>query len=263
MGDAVNITLGRPSLNGDTIHLAGTNVGGEHQPDVNVEDGTNNTWNALDVDGTSASDHDYGTITLGPSHPGNVTFANGINVSYGILTLGSANGGAYIFNGNSYILNDSALIAQGGRYQSDPFIVNGTLGVSGGSTANFTTAPLEGHGTIDVVGSGTVDVGRVLAGLHMDVFKGGELIINNGMQFQGTIVEDNGGGVDVLNAGSAVREVLHQATDTLDLLNKSGATVADLKFSGDPTLYAASDGRGGMDILTLPVLHPLPITFAH
>jgi hypothetical protein len=77
-------------------------------------------------------------------------------------------------------------------------------------------APLEGHGIVEAAGNGVVDVGRVLAGLHMDVFKGGQLIINNGMQFQGTISEDNGGLVDVLNAGSAVREVLHQATDTTE-----------------------------------------------
>ena len=92
------------------------------------------------MDGTSASDKDYGTVTLGPSHPGNVTFANGINVSYGILTLGSSNGGSYTLNGNSLITNDSALIAPGGRYQADPFIVNGTLGVSNSATEDWLSA---------------------------------------------------------------------------------------------------------------------------
>ena len=50
---------------------------------------------------------------------------------------------------------------------------------------------------------------------------------------------------------------------TLDLLNRTGANVAELKFAGASTLYATADGGGGMDITTAHHIGSLPTIFVH
>ena len=52
------------------------------------------------------------------------------------------------------------------------------------------------------------------------------------LAFLGTISEAPGGVVDVLNATTAVEEIFHRSTGMLDLLDKTGAAVASLKFAG-------------------------------
>ena len=141
------------------------------------------------------------------------------------------------------------------------------MDVSSGATASFQPAPLQGNGTIDVDQGGTVDVARVVAGLHMDVDRGGTLVVGSygspALGFLGTINEAPGGVVDVLSAPGAVSEIFHRSTGTLDLLNRTGANVAELKFAGASTLYATADGGGGMDITTAHHIGSLPTIFVH
>jgi hypothetical protein len=71
------------------------------------------------------------------------------HLSFGNLELGSANGGTWTIDGRSTITNGSTFTASGGRLEADPFILNGRMTVSKGSTADFLTAPVQGSGTID------------------------------------------------------------------------------------------------------------------
>ena len=86
--------------------------------------------------------------------------------------------------------------------------------VSNQSTAYFRPVKLEG-GTVNVEAGSVVDMNTVLAGLHVNVAKGGYLLLQSQnpqaapSTFRGTINEAAGGTVLVYGAQSAVREIFH------------------------------------------------------
>jgi hypothetical protein len=260
-GNGARINVTSPFLNGDNVIFTGTSAATE--PLVYLDDGVVNTLNSLAVTGHSASALAFGEILIYPPNPGNLVIANGIHLSYGDLTITFANGGSATLNGISSVTNNSTFDALGGRYQADPYILNGSLTVSNHSTADFSFAPLQGGGTVDIETGATVDVSRVAAGLNIDL-NSGTLVASNtygAMSFLGTIHEAAAGTTDVLNATTAVKEVLHASTGMLDLLDQAGTTVAALKFAGASTLYTTPDGHGGMDITTTHHTGSLPTVF--
>ena len=187
----------------------------------------------------------YGLISVGfvpggglPSTGDNLTLTHGVTLSYGNLNIFGDMGGTVTLDGASTVTNDSTFTATGGRSLVSPFVLNGSMTVSNQSTADFHNATLEGHGTVNIEAGSTVDMSTVLAGLHVNVAKGGYLLLQsaNGhpptdLSFHGTINEAAGGTVLVYGAQSAVREIFHTATGTLDLLNKAGTQIASLQFA--------------------------------
>ena len=136
--------------------------------------------------GNLASNEAYGKVTLGPNNPGNLTLDNGIQMSYGNLTMGGA--GTYTLNGNSYILNNSTFTAGGGSPHTR-FNINGNISVSNSSTANFDDVTLKGTGSLYVGGGSTLTVDQVAAGIYASAGRAGDLVIEDGMKFLGTITE--------------------------------------------------------------------------
>ena len=142
--------------------------------------------------------------------------------------------------------------------------------VSNQSTADFRPVRLEGHGTVNVDAGSTVDMNTVLAGLHVNVAKGGYLLLQSqnpqvAPSFQGTINEAAGGTVLLYGAQSAVREIFHTATGTLDLLNKVGTQIASLQFAPGSREYTeiglAPGGPANNQfavITTVPTLYGQP-----
>jgi hypothetical protein len=246
-GNRFQLIGGNSVLNGYNVHFAGTSPG--DRPIVTFSDDVNNSLLSVSVIGHSASSEFYGEMDISP--PGhNVSFSHGISESYGNLILNSYDG-PFIIGGNSTITNDSTLSVGDPLSPPNPFVLNGSMSVSNGSTANFSAALLQGRGTIDVLGDSIVDVNHVIAGLQFDLLKGSNLYLSNGMTFQGTINEGAGGYTEIENASTAVREIFHQATGTVDLLNKSGALVADVK-SSNGVLYAEQGGHGIVQLSELP-----------
>jgi hypothetical protein len=254
-----------PYLNGYNVILDGTSAAGG--PVVYINNQVINTLNNITVDGSSATAMAYGGLIVYPPDSPALTITHGIDLSFGNLTTGSAVGGSGTLDGNSIVTNHSVLTAIGGRYFAAPLVLNGHMSVSNGSTANFSLLPLQGAGTLEIDAGGTVDVTRVVAGLHLDVDRGGTLVVGSygspALGFLGTINEAPGGVVDVLSAPGAVSEIFHRSTGTLDLLNRTGANVAELRFAGASTLYATADGGGGMDITTAHHIGSLPTIFVH
>jgi hypothetical protein len=246
-----------PAIDGDNVIFAGTQISFQTGPAVLFSDGKNHVLNSIIEHGSPGS-LASGLMDIFPPLNSNVTITHGLNLSFGDLALGSANGGTWTIDGRSTITNGSTFTASGGRYAADPFILNGRMTVSNGSSADF-LAPVQGSGTIDVDAGSTVDLDRVTAGLHVDL-AGGSLITGQTfrMAFLGTIHESASGSVDVMNAAGATEEIFHRSTGMLDLVNGSGTTVAALKFSGDPTLYTTPNGSGGMDITTTHQAASLP-----
>ena len=266
-GNGANVNVTTPFLNGYNVTLAGTSQANE--PIVRfVDTNVANTLSSVSEYGHSAHALAYDEITMNPFDQPGLTVTNGIVLSFGKLAMGSSDGGATTIGGTSVITNDSTFTASGGRYQADATVLKGAMIVAGGSTADFSRAPLQGNGTIYVEGSSTVDVNKVVAGLHVDVLSG-KLVDTNGfgasggMSFLGTIDETAGGTTDVLNATTAVEETFNRSTGVLDLLNKSGVDVAQLKFAGASTLYTTPDAAGGMDITTAHHAGSLPTIFVH
>jgi len=261
-GDGAKINVTSPFLNGYDVIFAGTSAATE--PLVYLDDGVVNTLNSLVESGHSASAMAFGEMLIYPPNQGNLVIANGIHLSYGDLTITFANGGSATINGSSNITNNSMFNALGGRYQADPYILNGRLTVSNGSTADFSHAPLQGSGTIDVEAGATVDVNKVAAGLNVDL-NGGTLVATNnygsGLSFLGAIHQAPAGTTDVLYATAATHEVFHGSTGMLDLLDQTGAAVASIKFAGASTLYTTPDGHGGMAITTTHHIGSLPTVF--
>ena len=247
-----------PAIDGDNVILAGTQISFQTGPVVLFSDGKNHVLNSI-VEHGSPGSLAAGLMDIFPPLNSNVTITHGLHLSFGNLELGSANGGTWAIDGRSTITNGSTFTASGGRLEADPFILNGRMTVSHGSTADFLTAPVKGSGTIDVGAGSTVDLDRVTAGLHVDL-AGGSLVTGQvfRMAFLGTIHESASGSVDVMNTADATQEIFHRSTGMLDLVNGSGTTVAALKFSGDPTLYTTPNGSGGMDITTTHQAASLP-----
>ncbi len=103
-----------------------------------------------------------------------LTLTHGVSLSYGNLAIGGDTGGFVALDGASTVTNDSTFLATGGRYLNGPFVLNGSMTVSHGSTADFRHATLEGHGTVNIDAGSVVDMNTVLAGLHVNVAKGGD-----------------------------------------------------------------------------------------
>ena len=107
----------------------------------------------------------------------NLTLTHGVSLSYGNLTITGDTGGTVTLDGASTVTNDSTFIATGGQVFNSPFVLNGSMTVSHESTADFHNATLEGHGTVNIEAGSMVDMSTVLAGLHVNVAKGGELLL--------------------------------------------------------------------------------------
>jgi hypothetical protein len=153
------------------------------------------------------------------------------------------------------------------------------MNVSANSTANFDNATLSGSGTLNIQAGGTVDAKTISAGLHVNVANGGVLSLlspsSGEMSSVGMIHEAAGGrvfigGLPMSEPGplsTATSEVFHEASGTLDLLNKSGAQVASLQFapgSHEYTSTVSSRGAFFLDITTNPaLLGTLHTTFTH
>ncbi|MGA8192410.1 MAG: hypothetical protein WB902_03470, partial [Acetobacteraceae bacterium] len=125
----------------------------------------------------------YGAIEVGDT-PTNqfplnasLTLTHGVSLSYGNLAIGGDTGGFVALDGASTVTNDSTFLATGGRYLNGPFVLNGSMTVSHGSTADFRHATLEGHGTVNIDTGSVVDMNTVLAGLHVNVAKGSDLLL--------------------------------------------------------------------------------------
>ena len=259
-GAAINVTT--PYLNGYNLTLDGTSEAS--QPFVRFVD-TNvlNTLNSINVFGCSEHAMAFGTVLMNPFDQPGLIITNGVHLSHGNLTLGSSDGGTTTIGGLSVVIDHSDFTAWGGRYHADATVLKGAMIVANGSTADFSNASLQGNGTIYMVDDSTLDVRQVSAGLHMDVLNGGTLVVNDGMGFQGTIYETPNAVTDVLNAKTAVKEIFHQSTGVLDLVNQIGADVASLKFAGAATLYTTPNVAGGMDITTGHHVGSLPVIFIH
>lgn len=212
----------------------------------------NQNWHLNNVmaDGWYPGHEAFGQVKLEGPYDGTVTIDYGVSLSFGHVTLGTVDGGAYVLNGASKVDNYSTFTAYGGRYgpmgDGDWFNVNGTMSVTNHSIADFDNATLAGTGTIHVSSSGTVDVNHIIAGLHMNVDKGGTLFLHN-PNSAGRINLAAGGAVFVAGASDAMKEVFHEATGTLDLLNRSGVQVASLKFApGSHEYTSAASFHGGL-----------------
>ena len=256
-----------PVINGYEVTFAGAGPGvySGDVPTLVFSDGANHTLTSIIETGHSAQALSYGVAEFSYPRAGNATITYGIHLSYGNLAIGSANGGTWTINGVSTITNDSVLNAWGGRNHADPLVINGWMTVSHGSTADFSFAPVQGRGMIDIESGGTVTADRIAAGLHIYVGCDGKLVTGTvfKMAFLGTIHETASGVVEVPNAKTVTSELFDRSTGVLDLLDKSGAVVDRLKFSGAHMLYTTPDGHGGMDITTAHHAGSLPVFFAH
>jgi hypothetical protein len=214
---------------------------------------------------------------------GNLTLTHGISVSNGHLTIFNEAGGTVTLNGASTVANGSTFQASGPpslhAHHPGSYVLNGSLNVSHGSMANFQDAKVGGHGTVNI-GAGaygdtnTVTMNNVLAGLHVNVANHSHLILRaedtgGAISFHGTISEAAGATVSIFGAASsAVREIFHTATGTLDLLNKVGTQVASLQFAPGSREYTEiSPGAQYVAITTSPIAgpaaHTLPTIFTH
>jgi hypothetical protein len=203
-----------------------------------------------------------------------LTLTNGFGVGNDSSLGMTALGGPVTLNGSSYVLNDSTFTASGGKYNyaGNSFTLNGSLTVGNNSIANFNNAPLHGPGTVNINAGSIVDMHSLLAGLHVDVGSAGRLFLQSPND-AGTINEAPGGFVFVGGAAtSAAREVFHQATGVMDLLNRAGAQVSSVQFAPGSHEYASTlDLRtaggvvtGSMEITANPHFPGnLPTTFTH
>ena len=245
-------------------------------------DHSNHTVAVVAQQGTPARQV-YGEVADKSS--GNLTLTHGISLSNGNLTIANESGGTVTLNGASTVANGSSFVAASGPgpfHALGSYVLNGSLTVSNGSMANFQDAALRGPGTINV-GNGSnleagasVDMNTVLAGLHVNVARNSELILRpenagGAMSFHGTISEAAGSLIEVYGAArTAVREIFHTATGTLDLLNKVGTQVASLQFAPGSREYTSiSPGAQGQYVnittspITGPTAHTLPTIFTH
>jgi hypothetical protein len=208
----------------------------------------------------------YGEVSFTPSNFG-LTIEYGVHVSYGDVSLVRADGGPITLKGNSTVAKDSAVTVYGGRYQADPLIFNNAkLTVSGNSTLDSTTSPIQGTGTIKIDHGSTVDVKSITAGVHVN--DSGLLNFTYGPIIPTTTAPidlASNGVVDVELTSTATSAVLHQSTDILDLMGPTAGAppLISLQFTGDPKLYVTPDGHGGMDITTHEVVGSLTTIFSH
>jgi hypothetical protein len=218
-------------------------------------------WTLRAVDGVGEPGHKvYGSVTIQPYY-GSVVLQQGVALSEANVTFGVNGGGAgpFVFNGASTVTDSSVLTANGGRYASlglgSPYVINGSMSVTNNSVANFANVTVKGPGTIHVGSGSTVDMQAIAAGLHVDVDKGGKLSLLY-PNSTGTINESAGGAVFIGGATTATKEVFHEASGTLDLLNKSGAQVASLKFApGSHEYTSTAPIHGGLlEITTNPMM---------
>jgi hypothetical protein len=278
-GALVHVTS--PFLDGYAVTLAGTNA--TNAPTLSFEDnslkpGAPEVWNRLNsliVHGTSAQHIAYGDVriwlTAGTyEHGGSVMITNGINLSYGHLDFNSVNGGSYDIEGISQVANHSTFDDYGGRYHADALTIDGRMTVSGHSTVDFTVAPIQGTGVIEIETGSTVNVDRISTILLMKVDNTGTLNIASGyfMRFLGQIELAPGGVVDDRNAGAATKEFFNRSTGELSLVGSGiDSTVDKLDFRGNRgtnlTPYAQPDGHGGMLITTQHSAMSLPTSFVH
>lgn len=223
-------------------------------------------WTFQSVVGVGTPGHDvYGSVHLEAPYSGTVNLLRGVALSNANITLGTTDGGGFVLNGASTVTDDSTLTAYGGRYHHDPFVLNGSMSVSNNSVANYANATLQGPGTVHIGSGSTVDMKTVLAGLHVDVDRGGRLSLLY-PNSAGTINEAAGGYVLIGGATTAASEVFHQASGTLDLLDKSGVQVASVQFApGSHEYNSTLPIHGGLlEITTNPTMPGnLPTTFIH
>jgi hypothetical protein len=292
-----DVTYTSPSINGYDVFLDGVSGAGGG---LSFFDGTGNTLNAIYVVG----DHS-GSVFLSPTS--SLTVSHGMEIydngalamtadGKGITLDGTtlvednsslnifATGGSIVMNGNTYVNDNSTLLVPHGLVTpNSPVILNGNLTVGGGqgtienANANFNSAPLEGRGTVNIEAGGSVDMQTVLAGLHVNVGYASALFLQS-PNSAGMIHEADGGTVFAGGAAiTAAREVFHQATGVMDLLNKAGAQVSSIQFTPGSHEYASvidlRTGPGGtaggvvtgsMEITT-NANYPgnLPTTFTH
>jgi hypothetical protein len=221
---------------------------------------TNSVWTFNSVVNDGYQGHKgYGEVNIMAPYGGTVVLQHGVQLSNANVTLSETVGGSYTLNGNSTVTSGSTLTAWGGRYASiglgDTFHLNGSMYVNTHSVANFNNANLAGTGTFHIASGGTVDLRALAAGLHADVDKGGMLFLG-GPNSAGTIIEAAGGAVFIKGATTATHEIFHEASGTLDLLNKSGVQVASLKFApGSHEYTSVAPIHGGLlEITTNPMM---------
>jgi hypothetical protein len=267
-----DVTYTIPLINGYNVFLDGVDGNGGG---LTFADGTGNTLNAIYVPGG-----DSGSVVVDPTS--SLTLTHGVSLSNGNLTINNLSVGAVTLDGASTVANESTFRAEGppGPFsQRGSFVLNGSLTVSNGSTANLQDAAVQGHGTVNI-GAGnaeafgnTVLMDAVLAGIHVNVGKGSELILQNlrnpggAISFHGTISEAAGSTIEVYGAQTAVREIFHTATGTLDLLNKVGTQVASLQFAPGSREYTSisPNAQGQYATITTDAhaAHTLPTIFTH
>jgi hypothetical protein len=250
----------------NTLQLGGTNAAA--QPVVSIDDGTTNTIGEIIVGASRQFNPHvayFGEVIVDPFTT--LTVTHGVKLLHGSLLI--ANAGVNVTLGGLSIVGDgSTLTLAGGRSQDDPITLNGILAVGGRSVVDSRDAPIQGGGLIDVEAGGTVDLNTVRAGLHIDVDRGGMLLLQDPLtglppSMQGVIREGSGGLIVLDGAVGETKEVFHTATGVMDLLSAGGAVVAALDFAVGSREYAAIGAGGAVDISSTPIRGGLPVSFTH
>jgi hypothetical protein len=273
IGTGNDVTFNNPYLNGYNVILDGAP---NNPAELILNDQAANTLNNITV-GHTFGPPMAGIVQLGyPSNGLSMTLTHGLDVANGSLTIGTSDGGYVVLDGSSDVEDGGSFTAYGGRYHADSFVLNGSLTVESNSIANFNDATLRGGGTVNLGTGSTVDMKTVVAGLHVNVGQASVLRLLQ-PNSAGMIHEAAGGFVFVGGATSAAKEVFHQATGVMDLLNKAGAQVASVQFAPGSHEYASTldlrTGPGGsvagsvtgsIEITTNPLFPGnLPTTFTH
>jgi hypothetical protein len=230
-----DVTYASPSINGYNVFLDGVSGNGGG---LAFNDGTSNTLNFLYVLGGNS-----GSVVVDPTS--SLTISHGMQIDGGTLTMNDGGNGITL-NGTEAVENGSTLTALGGRGQDGVFTLNGTLNVSNDSAANFNAAILEGRGTVDIGTGSTVLMKQLLAGLHVNVGAAsslwvGELLPQTAPPISAGMINEAAGGTVFIGgtAKTATREIFHQASGAMDLLNKSGAQVSSIQFAPGSHEYAS------------------------
>jgi hypothetical protein len=262
--NAQSVSVGADQWDADSLAFAGTSSALGQTPTVTFTG--LNTLVAVRDTGTTAIPA-TGAINL---MPGSGLTTAALSVTSATLWINERPGTQVTFNGNSWITQGGTLTATG-YANTGAYHVNGTMSIDGTSTVNLDYVAVSGSGKFHLTGANALLRAGTVSASETVVLDGGKLSLTNGMNFLGTITDSSptvsrigaASSVDIYNALTAVRETFNRTTGVLDLFDKLGSEVANLKFAGSGTLYAAptiGQATNYMAITSHSTAGALPIT---